>query len=177
MSSDDRILVREGGNSWLIARTDRDDADRDSVIEGAGQILARWLNGPSPMGYRGIFQVLHRSAAGARLVIGAARPVLITIGRDASIAPPGDPELGVSAIDREVLRMNARAPGLGEGPGWFVRADFEWLASDTRLPWPYHAAAVLGTESLNDRGLDWLLVSACQPPFHERASRRASVMP
>ncbi len=168
MSTDDRILVREGGNSWLIARTDRDDADRDSVIEGAGQVLARWLNGPSPMGYRGIFQVLHRSAAGARLVIGAARPVLITIGRDEEIAPPGDPALGVSAIERSVLRS---------GTGWFVRADFEWLASDTKIPWPYHAAAVLGTESLNDHGLDWLLVSACPPPFHERASRRSSVMP
>lgn len=162
--TDDRVLIRHGANSWLIARTDRDEADRDAVIQSAGQILGHWLNFSSPAGYRGIFQVLHQSAAGARLVIGAARPLLISIGKDPAELEH-DRELGASAIDRQVLRV---------GAPWQVRADFEWLGPDTRIAWPFHSAAVHGATSLNDMALDWLLLAARRPPPSERLSSGAA---
>jgi hypothetical protein len=165
--TDDRVLIRHGGNSWLIARTDRDEADRDAVIQSAGQILCAWLNLCSPLGFRGIFQVLHQSAAGARLVIGAARPMLITIGKDPHELEH-DPDVGSSAIERRVLAL---------GSPWQVRADFDWQAGDTRINWPFAAAHVLGSASLNDLALDWLLLAANRPPPVERSSSRKGVHP
>lgn len=152
---DDKLLIKRGGNSWRILRTDRDDADRDSVLAGAGQVLAYWLNLASPTGLRGIYQVLHASASGARLVIGGARPMLITVDRDAPKPPAHDAELGVPAIDRAVLV--AKLP-------WQVRADFDWQGGDVKIGWPFQCAPVLGSQSLNDAALDWLLVSASAPP-------------
>lgn len=170
-NTDDRVLIRHGANSWLIERTDRDAADRHAVIESAGQILCHWLNLCSPLGFRGIFQVLHQSAAGARLVIGAARPLLISVSHEPQPEPDAvhaDPELGSSAIERHVLEIER---------SWIVRADFDWQASDTKIPWPYHAAHVLGSVSLNDEELDWLLVSARRPPPAERQSSPRGVHP
>lgn len=162
--TDDRVLIRHGANSWLLARTDRDEADRDAVIQSAGLILGHWLNFSSPAGFRGIFQVLHQSAAGARLVIGAARPMLISIAKDAAELEH-DAELGESAIERQVLRLDTP---------WQVRADFDWHGGDTRIAWPFHSSAVHGSTSLNDLALDWLLLAARRPPPPERASSGAA---
>jgi hypothetical protein len=152
---DDKLMIRKGGNSWRILRTDRDDADRDSVLQGAGQVLCHWLNLPSPTGYRGIFQILHMSANGARLVVAAARPMLITVERSDGAKVMHDRELGISAIDRAVL-VRERA--------WAIRADFDWQGHDQKIAWPYQCAAVLGSSSLNDAALDWLLIGASAPP-------------
>lgn len=152
---DDKITIKQGRNVWLLARTGRDGADRDSVVHSAGLIMAEWLRAPSPTGLRGIFQVTHSSAQGAVFNVGGARPLKVFAERGKLELPVGQ-ELGhreASPIVRQVCGAEA----------WSVLVDFDWVGAELRIIWPFHQAAVLGATSLNDLQLDWLLIGAVQP--------------
>ncbi len=147
------VEVRPGSNSWLVVRTDRDCAERSNVIESAGAFLNRTLNQASPAGLRGIFQILQAGPTGGRFVIGAARPILVTVNAERPERPEGlarDRQSTDGGIPRRV-----RA-----GKPWFLQVVFEWHGGVVRLPWPQHFAEVLGCQLTNDTELDWLLLES-----------------
>lgn len=149
---DHNVRIKPGSNAWLIQRTDRDEAERSQVIESAGHFLNRFLNNASPAGLRGIFQTLHVSAIGGRFVIGAARPILVTANDQRPTRPDGLRVAGSSSIPGGLpRRVRALKP-------WFVSVVFEWHGGEVKLPWPQHAAHVLGSELVSDLELDWLLL-------------------
>jgi hypothetical protein len=148
---DHNVSVRPGPNAWLLARTDRDQAERVDAVISVGTFLNRVLNNASPAGLRGVFQTLHTSATGGRFVIGAARPLLVTASRTRPDPPEGLKVLGASTDSPLLLRVRALAP-------WYVSALFEWHGSAVKLPWPRQFSAVLGSELSSDLDLDWLLL-------------------
>ncbi|HXJ69880.1 MAG TPA: hypothetical protein VNM39_13300 [Verrucomicrobiae bacterium] len=145
------VKLVHGENSWLIARTDRDDAERSTVIESCGHALNRWLNNASPAGFRGVFQTLSTSPTGGRFVIGAARPILVTAARTRPAVPEG---LRV-ASNVEKGQLPRRVAG--KEP-WYLSAVFTWHGPAIALPWPQHFGPVLGSELASDTELDWLLL-------------------
>jgi hypothetical protein len=146
------VKINAGENSWLIARTDRDAADEAVAVASVGAALSKWLQHASPAGLRGIFQTLAASPAGGRFVIGAARPVLVTIARERPPTPEG---LVVSGkLEEGMLPRRVRAVR-----PWYLSCVFEWHGGVTYLPWCSHVTPPLGSESANELDLDWLLLA------------------
>jgi hypothetical protein len=147
------VVVRPGSNSWLLARTDRDAAERSTVIESSGAFLNRVLNQASPAGLRGIFQILQVGPTGGRFVIGAARPMLVTANDQRPERPEGLARDRQSTDGLIPRRVRALKP-------WFLQVVFEWHGGIVKLPWPQHFGAVLGSELESDVELDWLLLES-----------------
>ncbi|HEY2405592.1 MAG TPA: hypothetical protein VGI10_06305 [Polyangiaceae bacterium] len=148
---DHNVKLVHGENAWLIARTDRDDAERSTVIESAGAFLNRTLNHASPAGFRGVFQILSSSPTGGRFVIGAARPILVTCTR---VRPQVPERLRVASnVEKGMLPRKVA----GKEP-WFLSVIFTWHGGPVALPWPQHFGLVLGSELGSDTELDWLLL-------------------
>lgn len=147
---DHNVTIHPGKNAWLVSRTDRDEAERSTVIESAGAFLNRCLNQASPAGFRGVFQVLQASGAGGRFVIGAARPIMVTATRTRPEPPEG---LRVAAHSAQSFPRSVRAK-----EPWFLQVVFEWHGGLVRLPWLQHFGPVLGSELASDTELDWLLL-------------------
>lgn len=145
------MRINHGGNSWLIARTDRDAADAGGAVASVGAFLSRVLNHASPAGLRGVFQTLHTSHTGGRFVIGAARPILVNASREKPAAPDGLVLAGSNASNPFPRRVRALRP-------WFLAVTFEWHGGVIHLPWPNHFSSVLGSECSSDTELDWLLL-------------------
>lgn len=149
------VTIKHGPNSWLVQRTDRDEADRAAVIESAGAFLNRVLNNASPAGYRGVFQLLSASPTGGRFVIGAARPILVTVNDSRPTRPDGLQVTGASTDGGLPRIVRARKP-------WFLQIIFEWHGGTVKLPWPQHFGAVLGSELASETELDWLLLESLE---------------
>lgn len=148
---DHNVSVRPGPNAWLIARTDRDQAERIDAIVSVAAFLNRVLSNAGPAGLRGVFQTLHTSATGGRFVIGAARPILVTASRTRPEPPSGLVVNGRSDGSALIRRVRAIEP-------WFLSVLFEWHGAAVKLPWPHQVASVLGSELSSDLELDWLLL-------------------
>lgn len=147
-------MLRRGRNVWLLQRTGRDGADRDAVVHSCGLMMAEWLRAPSPTGLRGIYQVEHSSAQGGIFNVGGARPLKVFVERGAAIELP----LGAALCSKSTVTRSV----CGVEP-WAVLVDFQWGGLEVAIPWPFHQASVLGSRSLNDLQLDWMLVDAVQP--------------
>lgn len=150
---DHNVVIRPGSNSWLIQRTDRDEAERSTVIESTGAFLNRFLQNVSAAGYRGVFQTLSVSPTGGRFVIGAARPILVTVNDARPTRPDGLQVSGASTDGHIARRVRAVKP-------WFVQVVFEWHSGIVKLPWPQHFGSVLGSELASYTELDWLLIES-----------------
>lgn len=150
---DHNVRVNAGPNSWLVQRTDRDGAEAAEALESCGAFLNRVLNQASPAGLRGVFQLLHASATGARFVIGAARPIVAHADRERPPMPDGLEVDGRSDGSSILRRVRALRP-------WFVALTFDWKGGPVQLPWPQHFACVLGSENASDLDLDWLLLES-----------------
>jgi hypothetical protein len=140
-----------GENAWLLTRTDRDEAERSTVIESAGAFLNRCLNQASPAGFRGVFQTLHTNPTGGRFVIGAARPILVTAVRTRPPTPEGLRIQNSVEKGQFARRVRAKEP-------WFLSVIFTWHGAATAIPWPQHFGSVLGSELASDTELDWLVL-------------------
>jgi hypothetical protein len=152
---DHNVVIRKGSNAWLVQRTDRDEASSSSVIESCAHFLNRSLNQASPAGFRGVFQQIHVSSSSGRFVIGAARPILVTAHDARPTRPDGLRTLATSADGQVPRRVRAVKP-------WYLQIVFEWHGGEVRLPWPQHAAHVLGSELVSDLELDWLLLESLE---------------
>lgn len=161
---DHNVMITSGPNSWLVARTDRDQADAETVISSLGAVLNRWLNHASPAGLRGVSQTLHASPSGGRFVIGAARPIVAMASRERPPTPLGLVVLGSSEQSPFLRRVRASRP-------WFLSVTFEWHGGIVYLPWPTHFASVLGAECSSDLELDWLLL---EQHAEERAAAKGA---
>ncbi len=148
---DHNVTIVRGSNSWLVQRTDRDQAERSTVIESCGAFLNKILNHASPAGLRGIFQVLDVNATGGRFVIGAARPILVTANDSLPERPSGLKPSATSSDGGLPRRVRALKP-------WYLQVVFEWHGGTVKLPWPQHFGAVLGSELSSSSELDWLLL-------------------
>ncbi|MDE1994796.1 MAG: hypothetical protein KGI75_19995 [Rhizobiaceae bacterium] len=150
---DHNVRVLPGPNSWLVQRTDRDQAEAAEAVSSLGAFLNRVLNQASPAGLRGVFQLLHATATGGRFVIGAARPIIVQPHRERPPLPVGLEIDGKSDGSALLRRVRAIQP-------WFLSVTFEWHGGTTVLPWPQHFAHVLGSENASDIELDWLLLES-----------------
>ncbi len=160
----DEITLKSGRNIWVLARTDRDGADLETVLQTAGAVLSRFLGRASPSGTRSIFEVLQSPKGEedtARFVIGAARPVVVEAFQADS------PETALQqrpllSEDEPIARFE-ECPTIrtvkAERP-WYVTAEFDWRAPTTKAAWPRRAVGPLGFPVDTDHGLDWLLLSA-----------------
>ncbi len=148
---DHNVKLAHGENAWLLARTDRDDAERSTVIESAGSFLNRCLNQASPAGYRGVFQILSTSPTGGRFVIGAARPILVTTTRTRPSVPESLRTLNTVQKGQLPKKVAGKEP-------WYLSVIFTWHGNAIALPWPQHFGPVLGSELASDTELDWLLL-------------------
>lgn len=164
----DQVEILPGRNTWLLARTDRDGAPLDDVLQSAGAVLMRFLGEASPIGTRSIFETLQspQSPEGAaRFIIGAARPVLVHAfqaqNEREALAQLGTLPVGPNA--RQLARFEQcpqlRTIRVEERP-WFVRVDFDWRAGRRDIPWPRRAVNMLGFPTDVQHGLDWLLLGA-----------------
>lgn len=144
-----------------MARTDRDGATAEQVVDTAGAFLARELGGASPLQLRNFTEHLSTRQDGhqGRFIIGAARPVTITASRPTG--PTGfellAPRTGTVLANRahcDVLRtVNAQQP-------WIVTAQFDWRAPSTRVDWPRRKVNFGAFPTRSDHDLDWLLLGA-----------------
>lgn len=164
----DQVEILPGRNTWLLARTDRDGANVEDVLQTAGAALMRFLGDASPAGTRSIFEVLQSPQSppgGARFIIGAARPVLVHAFQAAdereALAQLGTLPIGPNA--RQLARFE-QCPTIRtikvEDRPWFVRVDFDWRAGRRDIDWPRRAVNLLGFPTNDDHNLDWLLLGA-----------------
>jgi len=160
----DQVTIQPGRNIWLLARTDRDAASKDTVLKTTGAVLKRFLGQNSPPGTRSIFETMRSPQASghdARFVIGAARPVLV----DAFQASAPEKALEeMPTIPREertdrfeqcpVLRtVAAQRP-------WFVLVEFDWRGKRISIDWPRRAVGTFGIPFDSQNENDWLLLAA-----------------
>lgn len=156
---DHNVKIRPGPNSWLVQRTDRDAADAAAAVASVCSVLSRWLCHASPAGLRGVVQSLHASSTGGRFVVGAARPVLVSVARERPPVPAGLVVAGRSDGSALVRRVRGPRP-------WYLSVTFEWHGGVVFLPWPTHFACVLGSDYVSDLDLDWLLLEQHEESPH-----------
>lgn len=160
----DRLRIRPGRNVWVLARTDRDAANKESVLDTAGAVLKRFLGRASPSGTRSIFEVLQSpkdDPHDARFVIGAARPVLVDAVQASSPT--------AALAEQPIIPRDERTDYFSECPTprsvaaqrpWFVTVLFDWRAPTKTIAWPRRSVDFLGIPQDTDHGNDWLLLSA-----------------
>jgi len=157
------VRILPGRNVWTLARTDRDGVALDDVLQTTGAVLKRFLGDASPLGTRGLFEVIQSpkgSENEARFFIGAARPVVVTAKPssgpgDFGPVPPGGELL--AALEQLEEHMSVRA---SHAP-WIVTASFDWRAPAVTIPWPRRAVNAFGVPSHTEQhGNDWLLLRA-----------------
>lgn len=159
----DQVDIRRGRNAWVLARTDRDGANRDQVIQTAGAFLSRVLGPASPERMRGLFDVIQSPQGPegtGRFFIGSARPVLITAFQADS------PQSALAQMPRlrgEIIATREQCETLravkAEAP-WFVVARFDWRAPLSSAPWPRRAVDPFGIPFDSQTDNDWLLLAA-----------------
>jgi hypothetical protein len=160
MSECDTLPVPYGRNRWVLARTDRDAANVEAVVETAAAYLSRVLGYASPDNTRSLFERISVMGDDSRYVIGAACPVVISASQ-----PSGFDELaerlnlqgtllGLYTKCHTLRTVNAQKP-------WIVSVEFDWRAPDTAIKWPRRSVNMLGVPSTDgDHDLDWLLLGA-----------------
>lgn len=149
------VKVVSGRNMWLLARTDRDGASEEDVLQSAVAFLQTVI-GEQAKPYE-LIQIPDGRTDVATAVIGNARPVVVTAKRGPKGGlPPGPPLQGVLQSRQqdcdEIYTVKATRP-------WWVKVGFDWRASDRTIPWPRLRVNAIG---LRDRETqfdnDWLLV-------------------
>jgi hypothetical protein len=158
------VPIVPGHNSWLLARTDRDAPSHEDVIQTAGAVLHRFLGNASPVGQRGVFDVLSSPQSNpgeGRFIIGAARPAVVRAARVT------DPSLALKEMPRLLGTQLANYMQCGTHPTitaqlpWYVVVSFDWRGPAVRIPWPRRAVNWAGLPSHDQpHGNDWLLVAA-----------------
>lgn len=160
----DQVTISPGRNVWVLARTDRDAADLEDVLQTTGGVLKRFLGKASPSGTRSIFEVLQSPKDDphqARFVIGAARPVLADAFQASSPLAALEEQPKIPEGERTDYFAQCPTPrSIAAQRPWFVTVEFDWRGKTTRIDWPRRAINFLGIPHDTDHGNDWLLIAA-----------------
>lgn len=151
------LTIHSGRNTWLLARTDRDGATEEEVLQSAVAFMHEVIGDPLKP-YETI-QLPDGRDDVATAIVGNARPMVLSAYRgDKSGIYDGRPLPG-GTVRRaqdcaEDYRVRATRP-------WWVRVAFDWRASDKVIRWP---ALEVNWWGYRSRGAnpeaDWILAEA-----------------